>query len=120
MYLDTPGEGVVKHLHSFRNLVGLKVSKVIAFLSVRQFKFAAVLPPKVSKARSDEVHAALDKLPGLTSLEVVNGRETLDLAAVSSCCPKLQSLQVFYSRGVQGGNSIGYFGSALTLNFVIK
>ena len=41
MYLDTPGEGVVKHLHSFRNLVGLKVSKITQH-SVTQFKFAAI------------------------------------------------------------------------------
>ena len=62
---------------------------------------------KVSKVKSDELHTALEKLPGLTSLEVVNGRESLDLSLVSKSCPKLQSLQVFYSRGVHISTSEG-------------
>ena len=45
---------------------------------------------KLSKVRCGELHTALEKLPGLTSLEVVNGRESLDLSAASECCPKLQ------------------------------
>ena len=48
---------------------------------------------------------ALEKLPNLTSLEVVNGRESLDLSVVSECCMRLQSLQVFYSRGVHISSS---------------
>ena len=53
------------------------------------------------------MHTALEKLTGLTSLEVVNGRESFDLSVASEFCPKLQSLQVFYSRGVHISSSQG-------------
>lgn len=62
---------------------------------------------KISKVKCDELHTALEKLSGLISLEVVNGRESLDLSVASECCPKLQSLQVFYSRGVHISSSQG-------------
>ena len=57
--------------------------------------------------RCEELHTALEKLTGLTSLEVVNGRESFDLSVASEFCPKLQSLQVFYSRGVHISSSQG-------------
>ena len=79
IYLDGPAASVVKHLHMFKHISGLKLSK----------------------ANCGELHGALERLSGLASIELVNAREALDLTVVAKCCPKLESLQIYYSRSVQ-------------------
>jgi hypothetical protein len=70
--------------------------------------FKALVGVKLSKVRCAELHEALEKMPGLLSLELVSAREILDLSVISRCCPRLESLQVFYSRGAQVNDHILY------------
>ena len=83
-YLDTPEKLVVSTLlDNIPNLKKLKVSKV----------FCNEINDVMEK------HSTRHNLK-LTSLEIVNGRDSLDLSTISKACNNLQKLAIYYSMSV--------------------
>ena len=84
IYFDTPESGTVKEaLVNFTNLKKLKVSK----LNCAELNEVMELNEKTYKLK-------------LISLEIVNGRGSLDLTSVAKACCNLQRLAVYYSMAV--------------------
>ena len=83
-YLDTPEKGVVPALlDSLSSLKKLKVSK-----------------PNCNEINDVMEKHSNDHILNLTSLEIVNGRDSLDLSYVAKACTKLQKLKIYYSMSV--------------------
>ena len=55
---------------------------------------------KLSRVKDDDFHLALEKLPGLISIELVNARGSIDLNAIAVGCKRLETLQIYYSKSV--------------------
>ena len=60
---------------------------------------------KISKPNCNEINEIMEKHSTvhtlkLTTLEIVNGRESLDLSHVANACRNLQKLALYYSRAV--------------------
>jgi hypothetical protein len=83
-YIDTPENGVVTTiLESIPKLKKIKISK-----------------PKCNEINEVmEKHSTVHTLK-LTSLEIVNGRDSLDLGHVAKACRNLQKLTLYYSMAV--------------------
>jgi len=81
IYLDSPDPGVTKSV--FKNHAG----------KLRNFK--------VSRVNCQELNDIFEEGPkSLVSLELVNGRDSLDLYQVAKSCYHLQTLEIYYSMGV--------------------
>ena len=87
-YIDTPDRSVVTALlENIQNLRKLKISKV----------------------HCNEINDLMEKHSSgkylkLNMLEIVNGRESLDLSLVAKACTNLQKLAIYYSMSVHVSN----------------
>jgi len=93
VFLDTPQREVVKGLFGG----GGSKAGTPATPDLRKLK--------LSKVNCDDLNEVFDLAGGgggvsLTSLEIVNGRGSLDLTQVAKACHNLQSLEIYYSMAV--------------------